>query len=32
MPTLFDPLQIGDLTLSNRIIMAPLTRQRAEEI
>jgi 2,4-dienoyl-CoA reductase-like NADH-dependent reductase (Old Yellow Enzyme family) len=32
MPTLFDPLQIGDITLSNRIIMAPLTRQRAEEV
>ncbi|MEW6344378.1 MAG: alkene reductase [Pseudomonadota bacterium] len=32
MPTLFDPLQIGDLTLKNRIIMAPLTRQRAGEI
>ena len=32
MPALFDPLQIGDITLSNRIIMAPLTRQRAEEI
>ena len=29
MPTLFDPLQIGDLTLPNRIIMAPLTRKRA---
>jgi 2,4-dienoyl-CoA reductase-like NADH-dependent reductase (Old Yellow Enzyme family) len=29
MPTLFDPIQIGDLTLPNRIIMAPLTRQRA---
>ena len=29
MPTLFDPLQIGDLTLQNRIIMAPLTRSRA---
>jgi 2,4-dienoyl-CoA reductase-like NADH-dependent reductase (Old Yellow Enzyme family) len=29
MPTLFDPLVIGDLTLPNRIIMAPLTRQRA---
>ncbi len=28
----FDPLQIGDLTLANRIIMAPLTRQRAGEI
>jgi len=32
MPTLFDPLQIGDITLPNRIIMAPLTRQRAEAI
>jgi hypothetical protein len=32
MPTLFDPLQIGDITLPNRIIMAPLTRQRAEEV
>ncbi|WP_153102009.1 alkene reductase [Paraburkholderia hayleyella] len=31
MPTLHDPLQIGDLTLPNRIIMAPLTRQRAGE-
>jgi 2,4-dienoyl-CoA reductase-like NADH-dependent reductase (Old Yellow Enzyme family) len=29
MPTLFDPLRIGDLTLPNRIIMAPLTRSRA---
>ena len=29
MPTLFDPLQLGDLTLPNRIIMAPLTRARA---
>ncbi|MGA7782192.1 MAG: alkene reductase [Paraburkholderia sp.] len=32
MPTLFDPLQIGDLKLSNRIIMAPLTRQRAGDV
>jgi 2,4-dienoyl-CoA reductase-like NADH-dependent reductase (Old Yellow Enzyme family) len=32
MPTLFDPLQIGDLTLQNRIIMAPLTRQRAGDV
>ena len=30
MPTLFDPLQLGDLSLPNRIIMAPLTRCRAE--
>lgn len=29
MPTLFDPLQLGDITLPNRIIMAPLTRCRA---
>ena len=28
-PTLFDPIQIGDLNLPNRIIMAPLTRARA---
>lgn len=31
MATLFDSIQIGDLTLPNRIIMAPLTRQRAGE-
>ena len=31
MPTLFDPIQLGDLTLPNRIIMAPLTRCRASE-
>jgi 2,4-dienoyl-CoA reductase-like NADH-dependent reductase (Old Yellow Enzyme family) len=31
MPTLFDPLKLGDLTLPNRIIMAPLTRLRAGE-
>lgn len=30
MPTLFDPITIGDLDLPNRIIMAPLTRCRAE--
>ncbi len=29
MPSLFDPIKIGDLSLPNRIIMAPLTRQRA---
>ena len=27
--TLFEPLQLGGLTLPNRIIMAPLTRMRA---
>jgi len=30
MPNLFDPLTIGDLQLPNRIIMAPLTRLRAD--
>ena len=29
MPTLFDPLKVGDLTLKNRIVMAPLTRARS---
>jgi 2,4-dienoyl-CoA reductase-like NADH-dependent reductase (Old Yellow Enzyme family) len=29
MPSLFDPVTIGDITLPNRIIMAPLTRARA---
>lgn len=29
MPSLFDPLKVGDLTLRNRIVMAPLTRQRS---
>jgi N-ethylmaleimide reductase len=29
MPTLFDPIKIGDLELKNRIIMSPLTRCRA---
>ena len=28
MPDLFDPLTLGDLSLPNRIIMAPLTRLR----
>ena len=30
MPNLFDPLVAGDLHLPNRILMAPLTRCRAE--
>jgi 2,4-dienoyl-CoA reductase-like NADH-dependent reductase (Old Yellow Enzyme family) len=29
MPTLFDPITVGDITLKNRVIMAPLTRSRA---
>jgi 2,4-dienoyl-CoA reductase-like NADH-dependent reductase (Old Yellow Enzyme family) len=31
MTTLFDPIQMGDLSLPNRIIMSPLTRCRASE-
>ena len=31
MPTLFSPITLGDLTLSNRIIMAPLTRMRSKQ-
>jgi len=27
--TVFTPLQVGDVTLSNRIALAPLTRIRA---
>ncbi len=29
MPTLFEPLILGKLSLSNRIVMAPMTRSRA---
>ena len=29
MPSLFDPLQMGDIALGNRIVMAPLTRNRS---
>lgn len=31
MSLLFEPLQLGDLTLKNRVLMAPLTRCRARE-
>ena len=31
MPTLFDSLKLGDITLNNRIIMAPLTRMRSKQ-
>lgn len=31
MPTLFDPVTLGDLNLKNRIVMAPLTRCRADK-
>ena len=30
MTTLFDPLQLGAVRLPNRIVMAPLTRMRAD--
>ena len=29
MTTLFDPLKLGDIALANRVVMAPLTRDRA---
>lgn len=29
LPSLFDPLRIGPLELSNRVVMAPMTRNRA---
>jgi len=32
MPTLFDPIRIGDIHLANRIVMAPLTRNRSPEL
>jgi N-ethylmaleimide reductase len=31
MPTLFDPLRVGETELDNRIVMAPMTRSRADE-
>ncbi|MDX1921975.1 MAG: alkene reductase [Alphaproteobacteria bacterium] len=31
MTSLFDPLSIGDISLKNRIIMAPLTRMRSQQ-
>jgi len=30
LPHLFSPLQLGELELSNRIVMAPMTRNRAD--
>lgn len=30
-PDLFDPVQLGPYTLKNRIVMAPLTRSRADD-
>ncbi|HEX5832749.1 MAG TPA: hypothetical protein VFY34_02795, partial [Pyrinomonadaceae bacterium] len=31
MPALFDPLRVGRIELDNRIIMAPMTRSRADD-
>lgn len=31
MTTLFDPITIGDISLANRIVMAPLTRNRSPQ-
>ncbi len=31
MPSLFDPTQAGDIHLANRIVLAPLTRNRAPD-
>jgi 2,4-dienoyl-CoA reductase-like NADH-dependent reductase (Old Yellow Enzyme family) len=31
MPSLLDPIQIGDITLPNRVIMSPLTRLRGTQ-
>ena len=31
MATLFDPLRVGNLELDNRMVMAPLTRSRADD-
>ncbi len=30
MPTLFDPITLGDIACTNRIFMAPMTRSRAD--
>jgi len=31
MPMLFEPIRIGKIVLDNRIIMAPMTRRRADD-
>lgn len=31
MATLFDPLQLGDIQIPNRVVMAPLTRMRSQQ-
>lgn len=30
-PKIFEPLQVGDVTLQHRVVMAPLTRFRADK-
>ena len=32
MTNLFDPLTVGAMTLPNRILMAPMTRSRADDL
>lgn len=31
MPTLFEPIRVGNLELDNRVIMAPMTRSRTDD-
>jgi 2,4-dienoyl-CoA reductase-like NADH-dependent reductase (Old Yellow Enzyme family) len=31
MTTLFDPLRVGNMELDNRMVMAPMTRSRADD-
>jgi N-ethylmaleimide reductase len=31
MPTLFDPLRVGQIEIDNRIVMGPMTRSRADD-
>jgi NADPH2 dehydrogenase len=31
IPKLFQPLQVGDITLQHRVVLAPLTRFRAND-
>ena len=31
MPTLFDPLRVGNIELDNRLVMGPMTRSRADD-
>ena len=31
MPTLFDPLRVGNMEIDNRVVMSPMTRSRADD-